>query len=96
MQQTQHYYHTVFTLVPEDQFFMLGGGIISPKKLSPDEAMRLNIKADGLMIRVIEVTEQEFNKIERLADAGLVLVPYGAIRNVYVEPKIIAEEDLQW
>ncbi|TCQ84244.1 hypothetical protein [Pseudomonas sp. JUb52] len=92
----QHYYHTVFSLAPEDQFFMAGSGFEHPKKLSPEEAQQLNVQADGLMIRVVEVTEAEYRKIERLADAGLPMLPFSAIREIYIEPKIIREEDLQW
>ena len=95
MHQTTHYYHTVISIGP-DSYFVSGGGIEHPKLLSTNEAQQLRADADGLTIRVILVTEQEYRKIETLTNAGLPFLPYGAVRQTDIEPKIIREEDLQW
>lgn len=94
-QDVMHYYHTTVTIGP-DAYFMSGGGIEHPKLLSNTEAQQLRADADGLTIRVILVTEQEYRKIETLTNAGLPFLPYGAVRQTDIEPKIIREEDLQW
>ncbi|WP_278440905.1 hypothetical protein [Pseudomonas oryzihabitans] len=94
-ENVMHYYHTVISIGP-DSYFISGGGIEHPKLLSTNEAQQLRADADGLTIRVILVTEQEYRKIETLTNAGLPFLPYGAVRQTDIEPKIIHEEDLQW
>lgn len=90
-----HYYYTTLTAGP-DTYFLPDGGIEHPKLISNEEAQSLRADADGLTIRVVLVTKEEYLKIAQLAKAGVILIPYGAIRQLDIEPKAIAEGDLVW